>query len=24
MYKDFFKSAFEPMSVGTQKLAVVR
>jgi hypothetical protein len=24
MYKDFFKSAFEPMSVGTQKLEVVR
>jgi len=23
MYKDFFKSAFEPMTVGTQKLAVV-
>jgi hypothetical protein len=23
MYKDFFKSAFEPMTVGTPKLAVV-
>ena len=23
MYKDFFKSAFEPMIIGTQKLAVV-
>ena len=22
MYKDFFKSAFEPMTIGTQKLAV--